>query len=94
MLIDQFIKSRTNSPRNGGQSAAFSLAKTVSWRIVGTLDTLVITFLVTGQISTALTISGVELISKMILYFLHERTWNKLHVSWNERAVRKYQERS
>ena len=55
-----------------------SLLKTISWRVIGTLDTVVIAYLITDRVNEALTIGGIELISKMILYFFHERTWNAL----------------
>ncbi|WP_341476478.1 MULTISPECIES: DUF2061 domain-containing protein [Christiangramia] len=50
--------------------------KTISWRIVGTIDTIIISWILTGQIETALAIGSVELVTKMILYFGHERIWN------------------
>ncbi len=53
------------------------IAKSISWRIVGTLDTIVLSGLITGSWTIGLTIGGVEVISKMILYFLHERMWYK-----------------
>lgn len=53
-----------------------SILKTISWRIVGTIDTIIISWLLTGQIETALAIGSVELVTKMILYFGHERIWN------------------
>ena len=55
-----------------------SIAKSISWRIVGTLDTMIISWLVTGQINTALVIGGVEVVTKMVLYFFHERIWNSI----------------
>tara|TARA_R110000803_G_scaffold112915_1_gene181348 strand:+ start:409 stop:615 length:207 start_codon:yes stop_codon:yes gene_type:complete len=53
------------------------IAKTISWRIIGTLDTIVLSGIITGSWSTGLTIGGVEVITKMILYFFHERAWYK-----------------
>lgn len=55
-----------------------SVAKTVSWRIVGTMDTIAISWLLTGEVQTALAIGSVELMTKMVLYFGHERIWNKI----------------
>ena len=49
--------------------------KTVTWRVVGTLDTFILSWLITGSWKTGLTIGGVEVITKMILYFFHERAW-------------------
>lgn len=55
-----------------------SIVKAVSWRVVGTIDTMMIAWLVTGKLGFAVTIGGVELFTKMILYYLHERAWNKI----------------
>ena len=51
------------------------LAKTISWRIIGTLDTMFISWVITGSWKWGLAIGGVEIFTKMILYFLHERAW-------------------
>jgi uncharacterized membrane protein len=63
-----------------------SLAKAVSWRLTGSLDTLIITFLVTGKLKWAFTISGVELFTKIFLYYVHERIWHK--ITWGKTNVR------
>lgn len=55
-----------------------SLLKSISWRIVGTLDTIVISYLLTGEIELAMSIGGIEVVSKMLLYFFHERAWSKI----------------
>ena len=55
-----------------------SVVKSISWRTIGTMDTMLIAWLVTGHLDFAVTIGGVELFTKMFLYFLHERTWNKI----------------
>ena len=51
------------------------IAKTISWRIIGTLDTIVLSGVITGSWVLGLTIGGVEIVTKMVLYFLHERAW-------------------
>jgi uncharacterized membrane protein len=53
------------------------IAKTISWRVIGTLDTIVLSGVITGSWSTGFAIGGVEVITKMILYFFHERAWYK-----------------
>jgi uncharacterized membrane protein len=63
-----------------------SLAKAVSWRITGSVDTLVITFLVTGKLKWAFYVSGVELFTKIFLYYVHERVWHK--IAWGKIAAR------
>jgi len=55
-----------------------SLVKAVSWRMTGSVDTLIISYLITGRIKWALTISGVELFTKIGLYYVHERVWENL----------------
>ncbi len=56
-----------------------SLVKAISWRVTGTLDTMVISLIVTGRINLALAIGGIEVFTKICLYYLHERVWNALH---------------
>ena len=54
------------------------IVKTITWRIVGTLDTFLLSWLITGSIKIGAAISVVEIVTKMILYYLHERAWYKL----------------
>jgi len=51
------------------------IAKTITWRIIGTLDTMIIAWIITGSLEWGLAIGGIEVFTKMILYFLHERAW-------------------
>jgi len=55
-----------------------SVVKALSWRLTGTLDTIVISFLISGKIKVALSIGVVELFTKLTLYYLHERAWNRI----------------
>lgn len=52
-----------------------SVVKGVSWRFFGTLDTIIIATFVTGDYSKALKIGATELITKIALYYFHERLW-------------------
>ena len=54
------------------------ILKTITWRIVGTLDTFLLSWLITGSIKLGAAIGAVEVITKMVLYYLHERAWYKL----------------
>lgn len=54
-------------------------AKTITWRIVGTIDTIILGWFITGDPITGFKIGGLEVVTKMILYFLHERIWYKLN---------------
>jgi uncharacterized membrane protein len=94
MFLDQLIKTKAEGTENPSESRWVSVAKAFSWRVVGTLDTLIISFLITGRMDLALTIGGIEIISKMILYYVHERAWARLTKRINARASRKYQRES
>ena len=52
-----------------------SLLKSITWRFTGSFDTFLISWILTGEIKLALSISGIEFFTKIILYYLHERTW-------------------
>lgn len=51
--------------------------KTITWRLVGTIDTICIGWIVTGDPLIGISIGSVEIITKMVLYFIHERVWYK-----------------
>ena len=53
------------------------VAKTISCRVIGTLDTIILSGIITGSWKLGMAIGGVEVITKMVLYFLHERAWYK-----------------
>lgn len=55
-----------------------SIVKSISWRVVGTLDTIIISWVITGKLAMAFSIGMVELVTKMALYFTHERVWNRI----------------
>lgn len=57
-----------------------SLIKAVSWRITGSIDTFLLSWIITGDHIVAGTISGVEVLTKIALYYLHERAW--LRIRW------------
>ena len=56
-----------------------SIVKTISWRTLGTIDTIVISYFITGSLAMAASIGSIEVVTKMILYYFHERGWNKLN---------------
>lgn len=65
-----------------------SIAKAASWRVTGTVDTIVISWLITGHLKVAISIGFVEVFTKMFLYYFHERIWNRIKAG---RAVTDYQ---
>ncbi len=61
-----------------GPTHARSITKGVTWRIVGTLDTIFVAWFITNKPLNALTIGGFEVFTKIGLFYLHERVWGKL----------------
>src|SRR5471032_2960231 len=61
--------------RKGHGGRARSLAKAVSWRIVGTIDTFVWSLLITKQAVAAGSIASAEVFTKIVVFYLHERVW-------------------
>lgn len=84
MIADQLILNK-KSAKTGykedkiSEKPMRSIVKSISWRLIGTLDTILISWIVTGQVKLALSIGVVELFTKMLLYFFHERIWNKIN---------------
>jgi uncharacterized membrane protein len=81
------FKEETNQKKNnkfkffklkkGNVERKRHLAKTITWRAVGTLDTILLSYLITGSIKVGFTIGSIEMFTKMVLYYLHERVWYK-----------------
>ena len=57
-----------------------SIAKTISWRVVATVTTIVIVFTFTGEVALSFGVGAVEVTTKMALYYGHERAWS--HGDW------------
>ena len=64
------------------ETSTRSLVKTVTWRLTGSGATFLISYLMTGNLSVASSIALIQLTSNTILYFIHERVWNK--ISWGK----------
>jgi uncharacterized membrane protein len=84
MLVDQiYIASKRKKAVKTRERWSRSLLKSISWRIIGTLDTILISYIITGELVFALSIGGIELVTKMVLYVVHERVWNK--INWGKK---------
>jgi uncharacterized membrane protein len=59
-----------------------SLVKTISWRITGSSATFLIAYLLTGNLAVAGGIGIAQMISNTVLYYFHERIWNK--IAWGQ----------
>ena len=73
------------NPALSGNSKKRHLAKTLSWRIIGTLDTIILAWLISGSPVTGLKIGFAEVVTKMLLYYLHERTWYRFNYGLENR---------
>ncbi len=69
----------------GVDSHGRALTKAVTWRAVGTADTFLWSWLITGHAGEAGAIAGLEVITKIFLYYLHERAWRLIRWSPNAR---------
>lgn len=53
-----------------------SISKGITWRIIGSLDTFLISLFYSNDFFTSLNISSTEILTKIILFYLHERIWS------------------
>ena len=72
-----------------GDSRKRHLAKTITWRIVGTADTMILAWAISGDPMVGLQVGFAEVITKMILYYLHERAWYKIDFGLDSRKKNK-----
>lgn len=84
MIVDQLVLDGNNAKTKyesdkKSERPMRSVAKAVSWRIIGTLDTLLISYLLTGEVVVAASIASIDFVTKMFLYFFHERLWNRIN---------------
>ena len=71
-----FIRTRDSHPR--------SIAKAISWRVTGSVDTFLLSLIFTRSVSVAGSIALAEMVTKVLLYYLHERAWSAIR--WNQRG--------
>jgi uncharacterized membrane protein len=75
----QHLENQREQQRSVAEDSHYkSLTKAVTWRITGSLDTFLLSWLITGVANLAFTIAFFELFSKIILYWIHERIWLKI----------------
>ena len=65
------------------------IGKTITWRFFGTLDTITLSWIITGNPFTGLKIGLTEVVTKMILYYFHERIWYRMNLGLDQRKERK-----
>ena len=75
-LFRQFLKSWA---LNNSETALRSFVKAYSYRCCGTLTTIVISFVITGNFIVSLGIRATEMIVKPFIYWCHERVWSRIN---------------
>lgn len=62
------------------ESHTRSIIKGLTWRFVATLTTMMLVYIMTGNLALVASVGALDLVIKLLFYYLHERTWG--HVSW------------
>lgn len=71
----------------GREAHRRSFAKAVSWRILGSLDTFLLSWLFTSSVKAAGAIAISEVLTKMVLYYFHERAWANIRWGVSREAL-------
>lgn len=84
MVLDQMIFNKKAHSKGfeedkKSEKPLRSVVKALSWRLIGTIDTLIVSYILTGKIGLATSIAAVDFLTKLLLYFFHERIWNKIN---------------
>ncbi len=69
----------------GQEAHSRSLSKAISWRILGSVDTFLLSWLFTGSPKAAGAIATTEVLTKMVLYYFHERAWSSIGWGMNSK---------
>ncbi|WP_297333586.1 DUF2061 domain-containing protein [Flavobacterium sp.] len=70
-----------------GNSHKRHIAKAVTWRILGTIDTMLLAWIISGDPMIGLKVGLAEVLTKMVLYYLHERIWFRVNLSKNGKLL-------
>jgi sulfate adenylyltransferase large subunit len=89
--VKEYLRARMPSDRSGvvrgvtrrAESHARSIAKAISWRTTGSIDTFILTLIITGSGKWAGSIAATEIVTKIVAYYAHERVWSL--VRWGRR---------
>ncbi|MCO5269829.1 MAG: DUF2061 domain-containing protein [Brumimicrobium sp.] len=82
MILDQIINKPKTKVKSKSDAPIRSFVKALSWRVLGTLDTIIISWIISGNFTIAFSIGSFELITKTFLYYFHERLWN--NIKWGK----------
>ncbi len=75
-MVEHVITEHIEGAGHAGKKRSF--VKTLTWRAIATTDTIIIARIITGSWSVGFGIAGIEVLTKMVLYYLHERGWSAL----------------
>lgn len=89
MLTSIIAKQSVKRPAAGhaAERPIRSLAKAISWRVTGSIDTILLSWLFTSDLRIAAAIGLTEVATKMVLYYLHERAWNRIPLGRRETVL-------
>ena len=73
------------------ESHARSIAKAVSYRLLGSAGTALICFVLTGKVAMSLGAGGADMVLKLGLYFVHERIWARIGFGREKPAAPEYE---
>jgi uncharacterized membrane protein len=81
--MEMLMSAIASKSASSGEAHRRSLAKAVSWRATGSIDTFILSWLITGNVKIAGSISAVEVVTKIMLFYFHERIW--AWIPWGKR---------
>jgi uncharacterized membrane protein len=92
--LHERIWFRVNLTKDGVvlESRKRHIAKTVTWRLIGTIDTMILAWFISGDPMIGLKVGFTEVITKMLLYYFHERVWYRVSYGLPQRKITKYEQ--
>jgi uncharacterized membrane protein len=64
-----------------------TIAKTASWRVLATLITTFVAWMLTGELRFAATVGALDTVAKLVMYYVHERAWNRIDYGRVDSAI-------
>ena len=77
-IIKVLAEKKSMSQNTNKESHLRSLLKGITWRVIATTTTMVVAYIITGEIGDALKIGSIEFVAKLLIYYFHERAWQSI----------------